>query len=77
MSETSEQQSGVWYEIRVQGRLDHRWTAWLDGFDLSQTKDGMTVLRGHVTDQAALHGLLQKLRDIGPPLISVAQIEPH
>jgi hypothetical protein len=75
VSETSEQQYGDWYEIRIQGRLDHRWAAWLDGLDLSQTADGTTVLRGPVPDQAALHGLLHKLRDIGLPLISVAQVD--
>ena len=74
MSEADEQQSGDWYEIRVRGRLDRRWTAWLDGLDL-QTEDGTTVLRGSIPDQAALHGLLHKLRDIGLPLISVAQMD--
>ena len=65
---------GDWYEIRVQGRLDDRWSAWLDGLDLSHS-DGTTVLRGCITDQAALHGLLQKLRDIGLPLLSVTRAD--
>lgn len=69
--------SSTWYEIRLQGRLDPRWTAWLDGLDLSETEDGTTVLRGQVRDQAALHGVLLKLRDIGLPLISVAQVDPR
>ena len=60
----SEDQSGDWYEIRVQGRLDDRWSAWLHGFDLSHTEDGTTVLRGLLIDQAALHGLIQKVRDL-------------
>jgi hypothetical protein len=68
------EQDGDWYEIRVQGRLDDRWSAWLDGLDLSHA-GGTTVLRGLVADQAALHGLLQKLRDIGLPLLSVARTE--
>ncbi len=58
-------------EIRVQGRLDPRWRAWFDGMELVTTDDGTTVIRGAVADQAALHGLLQKVRDLGLPLISV------
>jgi hypothetical protein len=75
VSRTSDQQPGDWYEIRVQGRLDDRWVAWLDGLELSPTEDGTTVLRGQVRDQAALHGLLHKLRDLNLPLLSVAQID--
>ena len=59
------------YEIRVGGHLDDRWAAWFDGLSLTHRPDGTTSLRGHVVDQAALHGLLQKVRDIGLPLISV------
>jgi hypothetical protein len=61
-----------WYEIRLQGQLDRRWAAWFDGMTLT-TSDGTTVLRGAVADQAALHGLLHKLRDIGLPLVSVTR----
>ncbi len=61
------------YEIRVQGRLDDRWTAWFDGMELVTTGDGCTLLRGAVVDQAALHGLIQKVRDLGLPLVSVIQ----
>jgi len=64
------------YEIRVQGHLDNRWAAWLDGLELSQADDGTTLLQGRVADQAALHGLLHKLHDIGVPLVSVAQVDP-
>lgn len=60
------------YEIRVQGRIDERWTALLDSMDLEHEPGGITVLSGPVADQAALHGLLARLRDIGVPLISVA-----
>ena len=70
------EQHGDWYEIRIQGRLDNRWSAWLDGLDLFQTGDGTTVLRGPIPDQAALHGLLHKVRDIGLPLLSVARTDP-
>jgi hypothetical protein len=64
------------YEIRLQGRLDPRWSAWLDDVNVTTDGNGTTVLHGHVVDQAALHGLLARLRDIGLPLISVARVEP-
>jgi hypothetical protein len=64
------------YEIRVMGHLDSRWAAWFDGMILSHDGDGTTLLNGLVVDQAALHGLLAKVRDIGLPLISVTQVEP-
>ncbi len=63
------------YEIRLRGHLDPRWAGWFDGLVLTQDGDGSSVLRGQVTDQAALHGLLQKVRDIGLPLVSVVRIE--
>jgi hypothetical protein len=66
-----------WFEIRVQGHLDRRWAAWLDGLELSRLDDGTTLLRGGVTDQAALHGVLNKLHDLGLPLVSVAQVDPR
>ncbi len=59
------------YEIRVKGYLDTRWAAWFEGMCLTHAADGTTALSGIVADQAALHGLLQKLRDLGVPLISV------
>ncbi|HEU5455437.1 MAG TPA: hypothetical protein VFU85_07110 [Nocardioides sp.] len=62
------------YEIRVSGHLGARWAAWFDGLDLSTDGDGTTVLCGSVVDQAALHGLLQKLRDIGIPLVSITPL---
>ena len=65
------------YEIRLQGRLAPRWAAWFDGLSLTAEPDGTTALRGPVADQAALHGLLQRLRDTGLPLLSVTQIDPH
>jgi hypothetical protein len=63
------------YEIRFKGHLASRWAAWFDGMSLTTTRDGITVLEGPVVDQAALHGLLTKLRDIGLPLVSVTQID--
>jgi hypothetical protein len=65
------------YEIRLRGHLDTRWAAWFEGMTLSHQLDGSTVLSGPVVDQAALHGLLQKVRDIGLPLVSVTYVEPH
>jgi hypothetical protein len=59
------------YEIRLRGHLDARWAGWFDGLALTQDSDGSSVLRGPVVDQAALHGLLQKVRDTGLPLLSV------
>jgi hypothetical protein len=76
VSGTSQQPRGDWYEVRVQGRLDPRWAAWLSGLAISHTRDGTTVLRGQLADQAALHGLLHQLRDIGLPLLSVVQVSP-
>ena len=75
MSRTPNEHHGDWYEIRIQGRLDDRWSTWLDDLDLSHTDDGLTVLRTHV-DQAALHGLLHKLRDLAVSLLSVTQTDP-
>ena len=65
------------YEIRVQGRLGERWAAWFDGLSVAAEPDGTTVLRGEVVDQAALHGLLHKLRDIGLPLVSLTPVAPE
>ena len=64
------------YEFRVKGHLDSRWTAWFDGLTLTNESDGTTVICGPVVDQAALYGLLLKLRDTGLPLVSVAKVEP-
>jgi hypothetical protein len=61
------------YEIRLKGHLDARWADWFDGLTLTRESDGTTVLRGSVVDQAALHGLLGKVRDLGLPLIAVIQ----
>ena len=65
------------YEIRLKGHLETRWAAWFDGMTLNHERDGSTVLSGPVIDQAALHGLLQKVRDIGLPLVSVTYVESH
>ena len=65
------------YEIRLKGHLETRWAAWFDGLTLRHETDGTTVLSGPEIDQAALHGLLQKVRDLGLPLVSVTYLETH
>jgi hypothetical protein len=62
------------YEIRVQGHLGAHWAAWFDGLSLSREEDGTTAIRGPVADQAALHGVLRTLCDVGLPLISLTPI---
>ena len=64
------------YELRLKGHLDRRWAAWFDGLSLTHQSDGTTVIHGLVPDQAALHGLLQRVRDVGLPLVSVIRVEP-
>ena len=59
------------YRIRVKGNLDPKWSDWFYGFTITQQPAGTTLLAGQVTDQAALHGLLAKIRDLGLPLLSV------
>jgi hypothetical protein len=65
-----------WYEVRLRGRLDPRWSEWFDGLTVATATDGTTTLRGPVADQAALHGLLRRLGDLGLPLISLSQVTP-
>ena len=68
-------ESGL-YEIRIKGHLDDRWVYWFEGFAITLEEDGDTLLTGPVVDQAALFGLLRKVRDLGMPLISVICVEP-
>lgn len=63
------------YELRIAGRLDEHWSAWFGGLKLTPKGDGTTTLSGVVTDQAQLHGLLTKIRDLGVTLISVTPID--
>ena len=64
------------YEIRVAGHLPPQWADWFDGLAITLEEDGDTLLTGPVIDQATLHGLLKKVRDLGLPLLSVNPVEP-
>ena len=64
------------YQIRLQGHLGRQWTAWFEGLTLTLEDNGDTLLTGPVVDQAALHGLLRKVRDLGMPLLSVVRLKP-
>ena len=75
MSDTSSDQQSLKYEIRVIGHLDPRWSAWFDGLTLSLENDGTTLISGPIVDQAALHGVLRRLRDVGLSLVSITQVE--
>jgi hypothetical protein len=63
------------YEIRVEGHLQDRWAGWFEGMSISLEENSETLLAGPVIDQAALHGLLKKVRDLGMPLISVTRVK--
>jgi hypothetical protein len=62
------------YEIRVKGHLDPHWPAWFNGLTISHEEDGRTLLRGLLPDEAALHGVLMKIRDLNLPLLAVNQV---
>jgi hypothetical protein len=64
------------YEIRLKGHLDDSWSNWFEGLTITLEADGDTLLTGPVVDQAALHGVLKKVRDLGLPLLSVCPLEP-
>ncbi len=66
----------VVYQIRIRGHLARHWTEWFGGLAITQVDSGDTLLTGAVIDQAALHGLIRKVRDLGMPLVSVSPLEP-
>ena len=70
------QESDERYEIRFEGHLHARWADWFDGLTVTDDNNGTTIVEGDVADQAALHGLLRKLHDLGLPLLSVNRLGP-
>ena len=64
------------YQIKIEGHLGRQWTDWFGGLSITPVEDGHTLLTGPVVDQAALHGLLKKVRDLGMSLVSVNRVEP-
>jgi hypothetical protein len=73
MSEIQDARTGKSYKIRLKGHLDQSWADWFEGLTVTHEADGTTTLVGENFDQAALHGLLKKIRDLGLPLLSVNQ----
>lgn len=65
------------YQIRIKGHLGRHWTDWFEGLTITLEEEGDTLLTGPVVDQAALHGLLKKVRDLGMPLVSVNRVDPR
>src|SRR6266699_99821 len=65
------------YQIRIKGHLGRQWTEWFEGLTITLEDDGDTLLTGSVVDQAALHGLLKKVRDVAMPLLSVVCVKPR
>jgi hypothetical protein len=67
----------MYYSIRVRGHLDSAWSEWFDGMTVTNVDDGESMLSGYIRDQAALHGLIIKVRDLGLPLIAIDPLEPE
>ena len=81
MSEADDYMADIYepgrYEIRIEGHLADRWAAWFGGMTITLEDSGNTLLTGRVLDQAALHSLLRKVRDVSMPLVSVNRVEPR
>jgi hypothetical protein len=75
MTESPKRQVPAGYQLRIAGHLDQHWSAWLGNLDLAHEEDGTTSLTGPITDQAELHGLLTKIRDLGVTLISLRVVD--
>ncbi len=76
MAEEQKKATSIIYEIKIKGHLDNRWTDWFEGLTFTHESDGTTTLHGPVIDQAALHGILNGIRDLGLSLISVQRVSP-
>ena len=77
MAEEPKEYAPTIYEIKIKGRLDDRWTEWFEGLAFTHESDGTTTIYGPLTDQSALHGLLNRIRDLGLPLLSVQRVSPN
>ena len=73
MTKSTAREKNEFYEIRIKGQLDPRWSDWFEGLTITYQETGETVLFGPVTDQSALHGILAKIRDLNLTLMSVTQ----
>jgi hypothetical protein len=74
---SNEKAESLIYQIRIKGHLDRKWADWFSGLSITSLENGETLLTGPVLDQAALHGLLRKVRDVSLPLVAVIRIEPE
>ena len=77
MTQSPKRQAPAGYQLRIAGHLDQHWSAWFGDLTLTHEDDGTTSLTGAVSDQAELHGLLTKIRDLGVTLLSVAVVDPQ
>ena len=76
LNPTTDPSQPIVYQIRIEGHLGHEWAYWFEGLAITALDNGETLLTGPVIDQAALHGLLKKVRDLGMPLVSVNRGKP-
>ena len=74
---SNEKAESLIYQIRIKGHLDRKWADWFCGLSITSLENGETLLTGLVLDQAMLHGLLRKVRDVSLPLVAVIRIEPE
>ena len=74
---SNEKAESLIYQIRIKGHLDRKWADWFSGLSITSLENGETLLTGPVLDQAALHGLIRKVRDVSLPLVAVIRIEPE
>ncbi|MGI8484653.1 MAG: hypothetical protein ACR2OU_10365 [Thermomicrobiales bacterium] len=76
MPNTPDPSQPMIYQIRIKGHLGYQWTDWFGGLSITLEDNGDTLVTGPVVDQAALHGVLRKVRDLGLPLLSIMRVEP-